>query len=195
MQVQTFGESRYYEQESDHCIVLLPGFGYLFDRPLLRDAKMLALQRGFCVLELSFGELPYDKTRLTDSIDRCVPIAVKRAHSTLDKVNGQQLHFIAKSFGTVLAGKLRPCYGDHPAFFLTPLKQTLPLIRKEDRVTYGDADPFLDAQDRQAIQALDCHKRCFCGANHSLCHAQEAITERYRQEVCAEMARFLDEIR
>ena len=35
-----------YAQGSDTCVVLLPGFGYTFDRPLLKRARELALQAG-----------------------------------------------------------------------------------------------------------------------------------------------------
>ena len=66
MQVRSFDAHTFYEQESEQCIVLLPGLGYLFDRPLLRCARTLALQHGFCVLELSFGALPYDKAKMKD---------------------------------------------------------------------------------------------------------------------------------
>ena len=44
-----------YTQDSDTCVVLLPGFGYSFERPLLQAARKLALQAGFDVLCLSFG--------------------------------------------------------------------------------------------------------------------------------------------
>ena len=83
MQVRSFDAHTFYEQESEQCIVLLPGLGYLFDRPLLRCARTLALQHGFCVLELSFGALPYDKAKMKESIERCVPLALQRAEAVL----------------------------------------------------------------------------------------------------------------
>lgn len=194
MQIRSFDAHTFYEQESEQCIVLLPGLGYLFDRPLLRCARTLALQHGFCVLELSFGALPYDKAKMKESIERCVPLALQRAEAVLPLMDGKQLHFIAKSFGTVIAGLLRPQCSDHPAFFLTPLKQTLPLIRETDHVAYGDGDRFLDAQDLQDLASRSCRKLLCPGADHSLRHPREEVSERYLREVCAEMERFLDEI-
>lgn len=186
--------SVFYDQGSAHCVVLLPGFGYLFDRPLLHEAKELALQRHYNVLQLSFGELPYDKQDMKGSIDRCVALACKRSESTFAQLPAHELHFIAKSFGTLIACLLRRQFSNHPAFLLTPLKQTFPWIQEGDRIAYGDGDPFLDHQDLETLATLNCQRKIFCPqANHSLCHTDERITQRYLLEVKEEMQRFLDE--
>ena len=75
-----------YAQGSDTCVVLLPGFGYTFDRPLLKRARELALQAGCDVLCLSFGELPIDRQRMKDSVAACLPIAHERAKAILDQL-------------------------------------------------------------------------------------------------------------
>ena len=184
-----------YEQNSSHCIVLLPGFGYLFDRPLLAEMKELALQKGFNVLELSFGELPYDKTKMKESVEACVPLAAARAKATLEQLMPMQFHFVAKSFGTIIACMLRKSYTNQPAVLLTPLKQTIPLIETRDVIAYGDEDPFLDEEDLSALSMLDCKTKIFCpGANHSLLHASQGLSAFYLADVKDEMQRFLDEI-
>ena len=76
-----------YAQGSDTCVVLLPGFGYTFDRPLLKRARELALQAGCDVLCLSFGELPIDRQRMKDSVAACLPIAHERAKAILDQLS------------------------------------------------------------------------------------------------------------
>ncbi len=187
--------SHYHEQEGTDCIVLLPGFGYLFDRPLLAEMKQLALQYGFSVLELSFGSLPYDKQQMKASIDRCVPIALESAQKTLDELSGMTFHFVGKSFGTIIAGRLREQYGSEPACFLTPLRQTIPYILSKDRIAYGDQDPFLDAEDLLLLDQLACKAKIVCpGANHSLVHPSKEKTQYYLNRVTAQMKRFLDEI-
>ena len=96
-----------YAQGSDTCVVLLPGFGYTFDRPLLKRARELALQAGCDVLCLSFGELPIDRQRMKDSVAACLPIAHERAKAILDQLSYARRLWIAKSFGTIVAGMLR----------------------------------------------------------------------------------------
>ena len=102
-------------QGSRDCVVLLPGFGYLFDRDLFVQAKVCALDHGVDVLELSFGTLPFDKKNMKASIDVCLSIAMRRACMILDELPYERCHFVGKSFGTVAAVKLRKRYGDQPA--------------------------------------------------------------------------------
>lgn len=181
-------------QGSRDCVVLLPGFGYLFDRDLFVQAKACALDHGVDVLELSFGTLPFDKKNMKASIDVCLPIAMRRACMILDELPYERCHFVGKSFGTVAAVKLRKRYGDQPALLFTPLKQTLPLIEAKDRIAYGSRDPFLDEEDQRAYAKLVCSEKLFCaGANHSLVHEEECYTKRYLKQACAMTQRFMDE--
>ncbi len=186
--------SPYHEQAGSDCIVLLPGFGYLFDRPLLAEMKQLALQYGFSVLELSFGRLPYDKQQMKASIDRCVPIALQIAQETLDGLSDKTFHFVGKSFGTIIACLLRE-HADGAVLAWTPLKQTLPMLQSRDHLAYGNQDPFLDEEDLQTLAQLPCMDRLFCeGANHSLCHPDPKQSEEYLAAAKQMMKRFLDEI-
>ena len=68
------------------------------------------------------------------------------------------------------------------------------MIRETDHVAYGDGDRFLDAQDLQDLAHRNCRKLLCPGADHSLRHPREEVSERYLREVRAEMERFLDEI-
>ena len=114
-----------YTQDSDTCVVLLPGFGYSFERPLLQAARKLALQAGFDVLCLSFGELPYDKQRMKESVADCLPLACKRAAALLTQLPHAHRIWIAKSFGTIVAGSLRKA--DERCVMLTPAGTDLSL--------------------------------------------------------------------
>ena len=155
-----------YTQDSDTCVVLLPGFGYSFERPLLQAARKLALQAGFDVLCLSFGELPYDKQRMKESVADCLPLACKRAAALLTRLPHAHRIWIAKSFGTIVAGSLRKA--DERCVMLTPLAQTFPYIRSEDVVCYGEADPFLSEADLNWLSRCPALCLRFPGLDHSL---------------------------
>lgn len=178
-----------YAQGSDTCVVLLPGFGYMFDRPLLKRARELALQAGCDVLCLSFGELPIDRQRMKDSVAACLPIAHERAKAILDQLSYARRVWIAKSFGTIVAGMLRKA--QERCVMLTPLRQTFPYIHEDDLVCYGDQDPFLDEEDLGWLK--QCPASCLRvpGADHSLADADH---QPLHEAVFSAVGALLDEI-
>ena len=178
-----------YAQGSDTCVVLLPGFGYTFDRPLLKRARELALQAGCDVLCLSFGELPFDRQRMKDSVAACLPIAHERAKAILDQLSYARRLWIAKSFGTIVAGMLRKA--QERCVMLTPLRQTFPYIHEDDLVCYGDQDPFLDEEDLGWLK--QCPASCLRvpGADHSLADADH---QPLHEAVFSAVGALLDEV-
>ena len=178
-----------YAQGSDTCVVLLPGFGYTFDRPLLKRARELALQAGCDVLCLSFGELPIDRQRMKDSVAACLPIAHERAKAILDQLSYARRLWIAKSFGTIVAGMLRKA--QERCVMLTPLRQTFPYIHEDDLVCYGDQDPFLDEEDLGWLK--QCPASCLRvpGADHSLADADH---QPLHEAVFSAVGALLDEV-
>ena len=178
-----------YAQGSDTCVVLLPGFGYTFDRPLLKRARELALQAGCDVLCLSFGELPIDRQRMKDSVAACLPIAHERAKAILDQLSYARRLWIAKSFGTIVAGMLRKA--QERCVMLTPLRQTFPYIHEDDLVCYGNQDPFLDEEDLGWLK--QCPASCLRvpGADHSLADADH---QPLHEAVFSAVGALLDEV-
>ena len=178
-----------YAQGSDTCVVQLPGYGYTFERPLLERARELALQAGCDVLCLSFGELPIDRQRMKDSVAACLPIAHERAKAILDQLSYARRLWIAKSFGTIVAGMLRKA--QERCVMLTPLRQTFPYIHEDDLVCYGDQDPFLDEEDLGWLK--QCPASCLRvpGADHSLADADH---QPLHEAVFSAVGALLDEV-
>lgn len=127
--------------------VLFAGVRYSCDAPLLYYARAVFRDRGYTVLEVSYGA---DMLAGGDLAER----ARNASGDVLRQLNEWKLEqyddvvFVSKSIGTVLAGwsasKL-PYPVRH--IYLTPLEYTLPFLHAERDVVIGaGADPYLDAK-------------------------------------------------
>ncbi len=130
-------------RSSEQCIVLLPGFGYTFDRPLLRGARTLALQAGCACSNFPLVRCPMT-AKMKGHRALCAADRPERAKAILDQLSYARRLWIAKSFGTIVAGMLRQ--GAGALFMLTPLRQTFPISMRMIWSLWGSG-PFLDEED------------------------------------------------
>ena len=98
--------------------------------------------------------LEYDIKRYTEeviSLEENIESAYKLAFEKLKNVNFKkytEVIFIAKSIGTVVAGKIRENLKltNLRCIMLTPLNETIPYLSQTDFIITSFADPYIDAQ-------------------------------------------------
>lgn len=122
--------------------VLFPGIGYHCDKPLLYYAGKACKQRGYTVLPMPYGKLTdMDKEAAFEK-------ALKASRKAMKKQmpwEGEDLLFISKSIGTVVASRLTEEL-DLPArhLYFTPVMETLPFLKSPSLAFSGLADPWVD---------------------------------------------------
>lgn len=154
------------QQGSRFLAVLLPGAGYTCDRPLLYYSGVLALECGGDLLRLDYGEAEPDKEHFASIVEAAAD-AIRQA----EKPEHLMIVLIAKSFGTLVAGKLmnrlrRPT----KLVLFTPIRATLPIMNGDRFIAFsGTADPYLTTDDIERWFGRS-HKNyhLYGDANHSL---------------------------
>lgn len=157
-------------------VVLLPGFGYGHDKPLLHYARRAAQRGGLAVEAVDYGPLPREED-LACRVRRAFPAAFAAAAAQLDaaaeREEWRDVYLVGKSFGTLIAGELA---SQRPALpirqiCLTPVPAALPYLERPDCLwaACGDADPLLTGAALARMRALlGSRLQVFAGANHSL---------------------------
>lgn len=155
-------------------VVIFPGMGYGIERNLLKYSKQKALERGFEVLALSYGDLPKANKDRKDLMKEAFDKAYARACEQVCDVDFNEysdLVFISKSIGTVVASVYALEHGltaNH--VYLTPVTETFKYVKPSSGIMFhGLADPWCDSD--YCIKACkDQSIKLFTyeGANHSI---------------------------
>ncbi|MCR2806913.1 alpha/beta hydrolase [Paenibacillus soyae] len=138
--------------QTNKLVVLFPGRGYSCELPLLYYAGNAALQHNHSVLKLEYGyqaaRASFDLQDLSKVIDECTESVLQVSP------NYDQLLFISKSMGTIVAGEVhRRMQQKVNHIFLTPLVETIPYINASDRVViYGGMDPAFPSEAAKQIE-------------------------------------------
>ena len=172
-------------------VVCFPGTGFTCKEALFERCAERYSAREYDVVKLDFSHIPF---REIETIEEAVAIArraVKRQLSGIDFSEYEDVVWISKSLGTILAATDEEVYCDSPRqLYLTPLPETLRLIRPESRVialVLGTQDRFLTSE----VLAAFCEQRNYCccvidGVNHSLKDEQNAErSERINEQIAA----------
>lgn len=159
-------------------VVCFPGTGFTCKEALFERCAAKFSERGYDIVRLDFSHIPF---REIDTMEEAVTIAqrtVKRQLAGVDFASFQDVVWISKSLGTLLAAKAETDYGVLPRqLYLTPLPETLRMIRPESRIialVLGTLDRFLTGE----ALASFCEQRnircCLIdGVNHSLKDEQD----------------------
>ena len=158
------------DKNFNKILVIFPGRNYSTDAPLLYYAKKIYAAKGYEILPLVYENPPKDST-LTERI-AYTKDNVMHILEHVDWSFYQNITFLSKSMGTVLAGeaaKKLKIPAHH--IYLTPLKTTLAYITKDtDCVVFsGTNDAHIDANEL----SLHCRKnkipcKQYKGVGHSL---------------------------
>lgn len=157
-------------------VVSFPG-GRGYEIPLLYFGAKLYEDRGYDKLFISHpGYGDYDFSALLEN-----------AEDIIGKINFEEyddIVFVAKSIGTVLACRIKEKYQIPAKLILfTPLQETMPYIHHENDiqlVAVGDKDRYIDA----LVLSAECEKEGI------LCHVEQNVG--HRMEVMNDLNRSLE---
>lgn len=153
--------------------VIFPGTGYHTDKPLLFYSKKLAKQYGYDVVEVPYKDLFKNVTDPEKKLESAFYTAFEQTEELLKNVsfeNYEQLLFISKSIGTVVASAYAQRHHMKAAHILyTPVESTFSFVPQQGIVFHGTADPMADTQMVQK----ECQERKMTlyiveNGNHSL---------------------------
>ncbi len=156
--------------------IVFPGVGYNKDRPLLYYAGKVAVNCGFELKHISFTGLEWSKDKLKDraflrqTLDKCLRMT-EEALDDLGDMSGDEVVFISKSIGTVVA----TAYAHKKSLKVkqicfSPLEPISGFIMEASGILFcGNNDPYADFDAIEKIandKKLEIHK--IAGGNHSL---------------------------
>lgn len=138
--------------------VVFPGKEYSVERPLLDYAAKVAREHGCDLLLLEYG---YQSARV-DFKREDMDIVIEECKAALSALPAfadyEQLLFISKSIGTVIAGRVAGEMNVQEKtshLYLTPLADAIPGIkRSRGSIIYGGSDPLFTEQHSAEISGL-----------------------------------------
>lgn len=136
--------------------VFFPGIGYRHDRPLLYYSEKLALEKGYELCKLDYGEDIHSfKGRTKKELEPVMEKALERIYPQLAAVKWEQYQevlFVGKSIGTAIGARVAELLSIRPKqFIMTPVPATVAYIEKSDCVfVAGTSDPYLSAHELAA---------------------------------------------
>lgn len=153
--------------------VLFPGIGYHIDKPLLYYSRKLAMERGYEIAEVKYGELPVNVKGNAKKMLEAFNKALQYSKEQLDKIDFNvydEMLFISKSVGTaVAAAYAKNNKINARQIYYTPVAESFEVIGENGIVFHGTADPWVDTD----IVRNECEKRNLPlyiseNANHSM---------------------------
>lgn len=153
--------------------VLFPGIGYHIDKPLLYYSRKLAMERGYEIAEVKYGELPVNVKGNAKKMLEAFNKALQYSKEQLDKIDFNvydEVLFISKSVGTaVAAAYAKNNKINARQIYYTPVAESFEVIGENGIVFHGTADPWVDTD----IVRNECEKRNLPlyiteNANHSM---------------------------
>ena len=159
--------------EDRKIAALFPGIGYHCDKPLLYYSAKLARAAGYEVLPVPYAGFPEKVRGDADRMRASFDIARAQAEELLASVSWAEYRdilFVGKSIGTIVASHYAREKGlSVRSVLLTPLAETLPLVRGRAVAFHGTADPWANT----GAMVAGCRERGIPlflteGANHSL---------------------------
>jgi len=159
--------------------VCFPGTGFTCKEALFERLASDYIARGYDVIRLDFSHIPF---REIESLEEAIAVAQRAVKRQLGHVcfsEYEDVVFLSKSLGTILAAQYEQEFALKPRhLYLTPLNKTLMLVQPESRViamVLGTQDRFLTGR----ALASFCEERNIPyylveGVNHSLKDDQDA---------------------
>ncbi|MHC1748575.1 MAG: hypothetical protein AB9856_09365 [Cellulosilyticaceae bacterium] len=130
-------------------VVLFPGGNYSVDMPLLYYAEFIYEVRGYESLKVTYGNSS-EKGKAFECWLEDVQHTVLEQLSQIDFSVYDDIVFVSKSIGTVIAGWIQHTMGIKVRnIYLTPLKETLPYMTKEDQIIIaiaGTTDKYIRSE-------------------------------------------------
>lgn len=164
------------ERTMKKIAVMFPGVGYHIDKPLLYYSKKIALEKGYDIVEIQYGEMPtgikMDKAKRREAIGRVMSF-IEEQLAKIDFTVYDEVVFISKSIGSV--GAMNYSKSHHLGarqIIYTPIEETLENVERDRECIWfhGTNDDWCETRsisesslflDRECIHMIE-------GVNHSL---------------------------
>lgn len=153
--------------------VFLPGIGYTHDKPLLYYSEKLLQDKGFKIVKIEYHDLPGkvrgDRQKLMEAGNMAYEQTCEQLKDT-DFSLYEDIVFVAKSVGTVIAAKYTSTYvNDAKLVLYTPVEGTFEFKTESGIAFLGNDDPWSDFDTVVKMareQNVPIHT--YDGCNHSL---------------------------
>lgn len=175
-------------------VVCFPGTGFTCKEALFERLAERYAARGYEVLRLEFSHIPFREIETMQEAVMVAQSAVRRQLLHVDFSAYEDVVWISKSLGTILAPRFESERKLNPKhLFLTPLPETLGLVGPETRViafVLGTQDRFLTGEALTAFCTKGNYRYCLIdGVGHSL---KEESDEERNQEIIEQIAALCD---
>lgn len=152
---------------------MFPGIGYHCKKPLLYRSGMLAENKGYKVIPLSYTDFPDGAKVNEEKMRAAVSHALRQTEQQLadtDFSAYEKTVFIGKSIGTAACLAYREAHGiKAECVLLTPLAMTFEHPGDDCTAFHGTSDPWAATADIESLcAARDITLYEYPGANHSL---------------------------
>lgn len=156
--------------KANSIVILFPGSDYSCDKPILHYARKATLLSGCDVLSLEYGYFKGNNEPYEDFMERIIKESYEAVQLCLSN-SYENIYFISKSLGTIVAGEISDLIGYKKInnLFLTPTKETIKYIMKSDcSIVVGTNDKFFSKQEIEAVANPFVNMHIIDGAVHSL---------------------------
>lgn len=157
--------------KSNSIVILFPGGEGNCDKPLLHYARKATLLSGCDVLSLEYGFYRANKDYNEEFFKQTVE-EVKEAINKCSCSSYENIYFISKSVGTIIAGEISKVIGYDKVsnLFLTPTINTIPYIENSKcTVVVGTKDKFFPKEYIEKVSNLSSvNLKTINNATHSL---------------------------
>lgn len=132
--------------------MLFPGRNYPCELPLLYYGGNAAIQYGYDLLILEYGYQAARTSLDNDELPKVIDECFESIHRII--ANYEQIIFISKSMGTLIAGEVaRKLQRQIKHVFLTPVNETVPYINDSNGIViYGSNDPLFNSENLKKIE-------------------------------------------
>ncbi|MGF0031511.1 alpha/beta hydrolase [Bariatricus sp. SGI.154] len=153
--------------------VIFPGIGYHCDKPLLYYSKKLAIQNGYVLQEVPYGNFPQNVKGNAEKMEQSFYTALEQAEDILKDIvweDYSHILFISKSIGTAVAAAYAAEHGlETRNIFYTPVEQSFRFMGREGIVFHGTSDPWVKTSAvRRGCEEKELTLYITEDANHSL---------------------------
>lgn len=130
--------------------VIFPGIGYHADKPLLYYSKKIAVQYGFSVAEVPYGNFPEGVKGSSEKMKQAFSSALEQSEEILKDIDFTLydcILFLSKSIGTAVAAAFGERHGLRTNnVFYTPVMESLDFMKDDGIIFHGTSDPWAETE-------------------------------------------------
>lgn len=161
------------DKNAPKLAVIFPGIGYGSDKPLLYYTSRLARNRGYQILNVSYGSLPENVKGDRAKMEQAFTLALEHTEQFLQNIDWNSygsILFISKSLGTIISSAYASRHDlTVKSILFTPLADTFSFPLAGSIAFHGTADPWAETETIQKLaEQKEVPLFLTKNANHSL---------------------------